>query len=578
MAVSKGQQSCLTRAASPVRDPASILATRSLIQPGGPYETCFAMRGGQLVEVFAHHPQTLNALWLQAAEPRLRRALVDQDREYSAAELFDRAAALAQWLRQDKGIVRGATVGIALPAGMNLMTCFIAITAIGARAAMLNIRGAGEELAHASRSAGTVLIIADAERLAALSSFQADLAATCVGEDELAPAALRHSGAAFAPAPVQPEDSAAILFTSGTTGWPKPVLHTHGSLAHTAVLGGLVADLQDLTFEREFGQSVPPERRAASAATVIASPMFHMSGITPFLRGLCFRATLFVMTRWNAETALSLMERETVTRLGFVPAMLLDMIRSPLANDRNLGSINLLANGAAALDVRIVEEIRRRMPQVMLANSYGMTESGAWGTSIYGQDYLDHPASAGYALPTLQLRIARPDDSEAPAGEHGEILLRGASVMREYIGFPDETAETLCGGWLHTGDVGWLDDDGRLFIADRIKNMIISGGENVYAAEVERVLNECPGVAESLVFGLPDERLGERVVAAVVARDGALPGEDELRRLLRQRLAGYKVPKQIFGLDEALPRTSTLKVDRGTFLRRFREDKARQGS
>jgi acyl-CoA synthetase (AMP-forming)/AMP-acid ligase II len=150
--------------------------------------------------------------------------------------------------------------------------------------------------------------------------------------------------------------------------------------------------------------------------------------------------------------------------------------------------------------------------------------------------------------------------------------------MREYIGFPDETAETLRGGWLHTGDVGWLDDDGRLFIADRIKNMIISGGENVYAAEVERVLNECPGVAESLVFGLPDERLGELVVAAVVAKDGALPGEEELRRMLRQRLAGYKVPKQIFVLDEALPRTSTMKVDRGTFLRQFREGMARQGA
>ncbi len=536
------------------------------------------MRGGQQVEVFANHPQTLTELWLQAARSPSRRALVDQGCEYSSADLFGRAGAIAQWLQKDMGIVGGDTVGIALPAGLDLMAAFIAITGIGARAAMLNIRGAGEELAHASTSAGTKLIVADVERLTALSSFHDDMAALCVGEDELAQAATRHSGAAFAPEPVQPEDSAAILFTSGTTGWPKPVLHTHGSLAHTAVLGGLVADLQDLTFEREFDQSVPPERRAASAATVIASPMFHMSGMTPFLRGLCFHATLFVMTRWNAEAALALMERETVTRLGFVPAMLLDMIRSPLANDRNLGSINLLANGAAALDVRIVEEIRLKMPQVMLANSYGMTESGAWGTSIYGRDYLAHPTSAGYALPTLQLRIARSDDSDAPTGENGEILLRGASVMREYIGFPDETAETLRGGWLHTGDVGWLDDDGRLFIADRIKNMIISGGENVYAAEVERVLNECPGVAESLVFGLPDERLGELVVAAVVAKDGALPGEEELRRMLRQRLAGYKVPKQIFVLDEALPRTSTMKVDRGTFLRQFREGMARQGA
>jgi acyl-CoA synthetase (AMP-forming)/AMP-acid ligase II len=542
------------------------------MKQGGAYETCLAVRGGQQVEVFANHPQTLTELWLIAAGYPQRRALVDQWGEYSAADLFGRAGAFAKWLRQDMGIVRGDTVGIALHAGLNLMAAFIAITAIGARAAMLNIRGVGEELAHASTSVGTVLVLADAERMAALVTFQAGLAARCISEAELAEAASRHAGAAFKPEPARPEDGAAILYTSGTTGWPKPVLHTHGSLAHMAVLGGLVADLQDLTFEREFGQPVPPERRAASAATVIASPMFHMSGLTPFLRGLCFRATLFVMTRWNAEAALALMERETVTRLGFVPAMLLDMIRSPLANDRNLGSINLLANGAAALDVRIVEEIRHKMPQVMLANSYGMTESGAWGTSIFGQDYLAHPTSAGYVLPTLQLRIARSDGSDASTGEHGEILLRGASVMREYIGFPSETAETLRGGWLHTGDIGWLDDDGRLFIADRIKNMIISGGENVYAAEVERVLNECPGVAESLVFGLPDERLGERVVAAVVAKDGTLPGEDELRGLLRERLAGYKVPKRIFVLDDALPRTSTMKVDRGTFLRRFREE------
>jgi long-chain acyl-CoA synthetase len=557
------------------REPQAALAcedphAKALTAPGGPYETRIEGSGEAALEVFVNHPRTLAELYRHAANPPERRALITHGQELSAGELFGQASALGAWLAEC-GVQKGDSVGIAFPTGLAWAVSFIAVTAMGARAAVINTRGAGEEMAHAVTSAGAGIVLAATDLLAQMQPHLQGTGVRLESETAIATAQDRFGGTPFAPTDLSPADGALILYTSGTTGRPKPVLHTHGSLAHLAVLAGLQADLQDLAYEREMGIPVPPDRRAASAAVVLATPLFHVGGITPFIRGMYFHAPLFFMQKWDAETAFALMERETVARLGFVPAMILDMVRSPRASDRNLGGITLLSNGAAALDPQIVAEIRAKMPRVMIANSYGQTESGGWGTSIYGNDYIDHIASAGYVVPTMQLRIADSAERSLPQGEHGEILLRGACVMTGYLGFPEATEETLRGGWLHTGDIGWVDEQGRLFIADRIKNMIISGGENVYAAEVERVLGEHPAVREVIAYGLPDERLGELVTATVVPEAGAAIDPQQLRSYARERLAGYKVPKQIFVRETPLPRTTTMKVDRGTFLREIKE-------
>ncbi|RYY26706.1 MAG: hypothetical protein EOP62_09710 [Sphingomonadales bacterium] len=515
-------------------------------------------------ERFRDHPRTLEGFYRQAIARGDMRLIQIDERAYSNNEVFARAACIAAHLR-GRGVQPGNAIGLALTAGIEWAASFIAVTSIGAVAVLVNTRGTADEMVHAVQSMQCRAVIADSERAETLLAEPDFDASLLIAEAHLSALMLgRETPLDFAPR--NPTDPAIVLFTSGTTGRPKPVQIDHAGLTHTIVLAGLVAAMQDQHYEADFGIAVPPERASAQAATLITSPVFHFSGVMPFLRGLYFGAPLFILGRWSVESVLDLMEREPVSRLGFVPAMLSDMLASPRVSDKNLGSLLLLSNGASSLDTALADRLRARFGTVMIANTYGQTESAAWGTSICGQDYIDHPTSAGYILPTLTMRIVRPDGSDVTEGEPGEIWLRSPCLMREYVGHPEATAETLQDGWLRTGDVGRTDADGRVYIVDRLRNMIISGGENVYCAEVERVLADHPAVAEVIAYGLADPRLGERVAVTVVLKPGEHADAEALTVHARQRLAGYKIPRIINIRLAPLPRTSTFKIDRGRFM------------
>ncbi len=550
----------------------------ALTAPGQPFEIVAEPEG----ERFRHIPRTLTGIYRHGRAHGDRRMLQTEQATYSYAEIFALADRVARALVDRFGVRPGDPIGMAMPAGLEWMACFIAVHAVGATTVMLNTRCAPEEMAHAIGQAGSTLIFADADRAAALRTEPASAAWRLIvsggtdalreGSDhDVADILSDASDLPFEPVERAPGDAAIIMFTSGTTGRPKAVRLDDQAIAHMVGISGVAGAMQDRRFAMEFGREIPPERASASCATIIVGPVFHTSGITPFLRGLYFGAPLFIFSKWNAEVALDLMEREPVTRLGFVPTMLSDMLASPRVGPHNLGSVMVLSSGAAALDLKLVERLRAIAPDVMIANSYGQTESVGWISTICGEDYISHSESIGYVLPSIEVRIVRDDGSDADIGQHGEIRMRGLGMMRCYVGDPAATAETLAGGWLHTGDNGWIDADGRLFLADRRKNMIISGGENVYCAEVERVLGEHPSIAEVIAYGRPDERFGERVAATVVPRAGQSIDVDQLRSYARTRLAGYKVPRDIAVRAVPLPRTPTMKVDRGTFLRQLEQ-------
>jgi acyl-CoA synthetase (AMP-forming)/AMP-acid ligase II len=545
----------------------------ALTAPGAPFET----EGPGAAGRFRHHPHRLADLYRAVCGRGAQRLAEVDGRTYSHEALFGRAARLGAVLVRDFGLQPGDPVGLAMTAGMEWMAAFVAVTAAGGVAVLVNTRGAADEMAHALGVLGCRLAIADGERAGRLLGHPGAAGLTLLvagaaglvrpGRDRDLGTILEEGDAPpFRPVDRDPGDAAIVLFTSGTTGRPKAVRIDQGALCHSVVLSGLVSAWQDRRYEAEFGRAVPLERSTAKGATLISAPVFHFSGVMPFLRGLYFGAPLFVMTRWNADASFDLMEREAVTRLGFVPTMLRDMLDSPRASAANLGQLLVLSNGAASLDTRLVERLHARFPTVMLANTYGQTESSGWGTSICGRDYLEHPRSAGYALPTVRLRILGADGRDVAPGQHGEVCLQSPALMREYVGDPAATAATLQGGWLRTGDIGWVDDDGRLQIADRLKNMVITGGENVYCAEVERVLGEHDAVAEVVAYGLPDDRLGEVVGATVVLKPGAAADADTLLAHARGLLAGYKVPRVLRLQQEPLPRTATMKIDRGRLL------------
>jgi acyl-CoA synthetase (AMP-forming)/AMP-acid ligase II len=290
----------------------------------------------------------------------------------------------------------------------------------------------------------------------------------------------------------------------------------------------------------------------------------------PSLRAISVGTTIHIMGKWNADVALDMIEHVGMTRLSFVAAMLFDIFRSPRATPELLANVRYMVNGAAPLDMALVEEIERRMPNCQLANGYGQTEATAWTCGISGKVYLDHPASCGWPAPTVNVQLRRDDGSEAAIGEPGELWVSSALLMNEYFNDPEATAETLHDGWLASGDIAVVDEAGIYTIVDRKKNMVISGGENIYCAEVERALAALPGVREAIAYGLPDPRLGERVAATVVAGADAGLDEDAVKAHCRAHLAIYKVPREVRFIAQALPRTASGKVDRGTFLKQLR--------
>jgi acyl-CoA synthetase (AMP-forming)/AMP-acid ligase II len=541
-----------------IRDP--LVAT--LIGPDKRYALQTVTVAGHPQQVFKGAPRTLGGLYRQGATYGDRLMVVQDDQQLTYGEVFARAAALVAALKGRFGIQRGTKVAVVMSNRFEWIISVLAITAAGGIAALVNSRCVAEEMLRAIETAQCELAILD-ERCAEMIG-NLPMPRIVIGQD-FEQLTTPQPGFTFAPDEAQPEDGGIILFTSGTTGFPKAALLSHGALAHSVSVAAFMGTLQDLRYEQENGAALPEDRRSMATPAVILGPMFHLAGIMPILRAISLGTTIHIMTKWNVDIAFNMIERVGMTRLSFVPAMLWDMLRSPRATPEMLSKVLYMANGAAALNPTLLAEIRARMPHCLLSNTYGQTETTAWTCSISGSYYLDNPGSCGWAAPGTLVSVRRDDGSEAAVGEPGELWVSSAGLMSEYVGDAAATAETLQNGWLASGDIGLVDAGGIFTIVDRKKNMVISGGENIYCAEIERVLTDMPEVRDCIAYGLPDERLGERLAVTVVA-DATLSA-DAVKAYCKERLAIYKVPRDVVVTQVPLPRTASGKVDRGTFLR-----------
>lgn len=266
------------------------------------------------------------------------------------------------------------------------------------------------------------------------------------------------------------------------------------------------------------------------------------------------------MRRWDAQEAVRLIAAEKITMFSAVPTMLWDLLNRARLGDADLSSLRNVASGGQALPVNLLDEIRAVCPHAVMGTGYGMTEASGSLAQAVGEDFIRNRASAGRVLPLAQVRIVAPDGKVMPTGQSGEIQLKGAMVMAGYWNRPEETAAAFTeDGWLRTGDVGYVDAEGYIFIVDRVKDMVISGGENIYCAEVERVMGEMPGVGECAAFGIPDERLGELLVAVVKATD---LDEQAVKDWVGERLARYKAPGRVAFVSEPLPRNDVGKINK----------------
>jgi acyl-CoA synthetase (AMP-forming)/AMP-acid ligase II len=337
---------------------------------------------------------------------------------------------------------------------------------------------------------------------------------------------------------------AGIYYTGGTTGLSKGVMLSHANLLTSAL-----------------GMAAAGHFMVAGGRYLHAAPMFHLADGAAWTARNCLGGTHVMVAGFTPAGVAAAIEAHRVTEVLLVPTMIQMLVDDPACADADLSSLRHLLYGASPISEAVLERAAKRLPTVEFTQAYGMTELSPVATLLgpaeHGVERLRR--SAGRAAPHAEVRIVDPDDNEMPTGATGEIVCRGGHVMLGYWKRPQETAAALRGGWMHTGDGGYLDADGYLFVVDRIKDMIVSGGENVYSAEVENALAAHPGVAACAVIGVPDEQWGERVHAVVVRAPGATATEDELRDHVRALIASYKTPRSV-EFVEALPLSGAGKV------------------
>jgi long-chain acyl-CoA synthetase len=460
-----------------------------------------------------------------------------------------------------RGIGKGERVGIAMRNCPAWVLSYMAAIKAGAIATLLNGWWQSEELEHALQLTEPKLILADAPRAKRIAASCATCAVETIDIDRLAEDAFADFlGADEVSLPeVGPDDDATILFTSGSTGEAKGAVSTH-----RAVTTGIYAYATSLMVLRGILESEgrPPLN---PLKTLVVVPFFHVTGEVPvLLNSFVISRGMVLMPKWDAGEALRLIEKEKITYFVGVPTMSLELMNHPDRGNYDLSTLSDFDAGGAPRPVAHVERLRRSFPAAQPALGYGLTETNAVGCGNFWDNYAAKPASTGRAqVPFVELAIFGEGDVQLGPNQRGEIAIRSAANITGYWRNPEATAAAFTAdGYLKTGDVGYVDEDGYLFIVDRKKDIIIRGGENISAAEVEAALYGCEGIAEAAVFGAADERLGEIPVAILHRREGSSISEEELRNFLNGRLAAFKVPGRMIFSDEPLPRLGTGKIDR----------------
>ena len=552
-----------------------------LTGPGAPYEVTREDVLGVDMQVYTRRMRTLRELIAQSAA----RADVDfivQGEDPAGRLTFGahdaRARVVAAALSR-LGVGVGDRVALCSANNPDWIVTFWACAALGAVIVPLNAWWKAEELEFGLNDSEAKVLICDARRLAVIADRLQQIPSVGhvfvigdIPDDAFSSVPARVTVGPFSDlaggpddldeAPLAEDDLLAIMYTSGTTGRPKGATLTHrqviANLSNIIVLGVAHAKRGNPARHGDSG--------GLQSASLLVVPLFHVTGcLSTMTVNYATGAKVVLMPpgRFDPDVAMRCIEREKVTGIGGVPTVMWRILESPNLRNYDLSSVQRASYGGAPAAPELVERIEEVFPNLRktLSTAYGLTETASVATSHGGDDYFAHPGSVGRAAPTIELRVVSDAGHDVPRGERGEIWIKGPTVMnRGYWQRSDANAAAFTDGWFHTGDVGYLDNDGYLYLVDRAKDMIIRAGENVYCVEVENVLFDHPDIIDAAVVGVPHKMLGEEVKAVVQVKPASTATADDIRAFCRIHLADFKVPEYVEIRDEPLPRNPAGKV------------------
>jgi long-chain acyl-CoA synthetase len=543
-------------------------ANTAVTGPGQIFELIDGEVRGVKMKVFKNAPAHLGQVFAGSRGHGDKTFLVYEDEIITFAQAADRIDALASLLVNTYGVKKGDRVAVAMRNFPEWVMSFAAIISVGAINVSMNSWWTEDEMDFALEDSGATVLICDQPRfdIGAASCVKKNIKVLVVRAEKPLPAGVDKwedvlpLGDAHPGADISPDDDATILYTSGTTGRPKGAVSTH-----RAIISSIMAfSARNTIFQMSGTKLKDVDGPEIPTSFILIVPLFHVTGCVPVMLS-CFVAglKLAIMYKWDPEKALEMIEREQITNFVGVPTQSWDLVNSPAFEKYDTSSLRAVGGGGAPSPTSLVGKVNDKVKNGNPQLGYGMTETNAFGPAITGSDYLSHPTSTGRASWPMMVEVRDENLKPVPTGQSGEIWFFGPMLIRGYWNRPDATAETIVDGWLRSGDLGRLDADGFVYVEDRVKDMILRAGENVYGAEVESAIYEHPAIHEAAVFGVPHERLGEEVGVAILVNDGMTLTPEELWAFLDVKIAKFKIPTQVVIMSEPLPRNAA-----GKFLKR----------
>ena len=534
--------------------------------PGQMFEVIDVEIDGVSQRVFKNAPKNL-AEFFAAARGSEETFIVYEDERWSFGQTMEHVDALAAAFVTEFGIQKGDRIGIAMRNLPEWIIAFAAAVSIGAISVSLNAWWTEEEMDYAVGDADLSVLLVDAERLerTRTPASSRGVPLIIVRSDELQPMignVHRYEdvvtlGTLMPAVDVEPEDLATILYTSGTTGYPKGA-----ASSHRAIVQALFGFWTNVTIQNARKDEDMLGGGGFAPCFILIVPLFHVTGCVPvMLSAFGMKLKLVMMYRWDPESALKLIERERVTTFVGVPTQSWDLLECPSFGEYDTSSLSSVGGGGAPAPEKLVERVDKSFSRARPNIGYGMTETNAYGPGNTGDDYAAHPSSTGRASTAIMQFEIRDENLVAlPVGITGEIWMKSPTLISSYWRKPEATAESIVDGWLRSGDIGRIDEEGFLYIEDRAKDMVLRAGDNVYSAEVESAIYELPEIYEAAVFGVPHERLGEEVACVICLKEGMTLTGDQLREALTQHLANFKIPSLVAFSEDRLPRNPSGKI------------------